>query len=51
MARVKNALTGYFVGELVGEIADNELAKWISNVTDDSEEEVEDTALTSTSAV
>lgn len=44
MARVKNALTGYFVGDLVGEIADNELAKWISSVTDDSEEEVEDTA-------
>lgn len=42
MARQKNALTKYFVGPVDGE-ADLRLAKWISSVTDDSDEETEDT--------
>lgn len=47
MAREKNALTKYFVAEMVEEGMEPEyfrLAKWISTVTDDSEEEVESTA-------
>lgn len=42
MARQKNALTKYFVGELSEEEPELRLAKWISTVTDDSDEEVED---------
>lgn len=41
--RKKNALTGYFVGPL-GSEAELELAKWISSVTDDSDETTEETA-------
>lgn len=44
MARAKNALTKYFVGDLEGEEADKRLARWISSVEDDSDEEVEDEA-------
>lgn len=47
MAREKNALTKYFVAEMVEDGMEPEyfrLAKWISTVTDDSEEEVESTA-------
>lgn len=43
-ARKKNALTKYFVGDLKEEEADKRLAKWVSNVDDDSDEEVEDEA-------
>ena len=46
MSRKKNALTSYFVAPLVkgSETPDfMELAKWISSVTDESEENVEDT--------
>ena len=43
MAREKNALTKYYVGELTEEDATLRLAKWISTVTDDSEEETEET--------
>lgn len=46
MARQKNALTEYYVGtwsDLATE-ADLRLAKWISSVTDDSDESTEDTA-------
>lgn len=43
MAREKNALTKYYVGELTEENATLRLAKWISTVTDDSEEETEET--------
>lgn len=46
MARKKNALTKYFVGEIpvgVGPTTYHPLAKWISTVTDDSDEETEDT--------
>lgn len=46
MARKKNALTEYYVGALpVDESTEPEylrLAKWVSTVTDDSEEETED---------
>ncbi|PIC65336.1 phage tail protein [Sporosarcina sp. P13] len=45
MSRKKNALTEYHVGavpESPGETTYHELAKWISNVTDDSNEETED---------
>lgn len=45
MARKKNALTKYFIGERVDEEGQVEwlrLARWISNVEDDSDEEVED---------
>jgi len=45
MARKKNALTKYHVGaipELLGEVTYLELARWISSVTDDSDEETED---------
>lgn len=42
MAREKNALTEYYVGELGEEDADLRLAKWISTVTDDSDEEIEE---------
>lgn len=45
MARTKNALTEYYVGdipELEGEADYLRLAKWVSNVTDDSDEEVEE---------
>lgn len=47
MARKKNALTEYHVGSIpVAEGAAEylRLAKWVSTVTDDSEEEVEDQA-------
>jgi len=50
MARIKNALTSYFVGELPltgtveADTATLELAKWITTVTDDSDETVETTA-------
>lgn len=47
MARKKNALTEYYVAEMVEDGMEPEyfrLAKWISTVTDDSEEEVESTA-------
>ncbi len=46
--RQKNALTKHFVGDRVkgdGEIEYLRLAKWISNVPDDSDEEVDDTAV------
>lgn len=46
MARIKNALTGYFVGPWVDSVmttdATLELAKWITTVTDDSDEETND---------
>ncbi|MGE7113944.1 phage tail tube protein [Lysinibacillus sp. NPDC047702] len=46
MARKKNALTEYFVGKYEDEnsTADLPLAKYISSVTDDSEEETEEYA-------
>src|SRR5690606_34561687 len=48
MARKKNALTEYHVGAIpADELSGPEykrLAKWVSTVTDDSEEEVEDQA-------
>lgn len=47
MARIKNAITGYFVDAWTSPApsdATKELAKWISTVTDDSAEEVEQTA-------
>jgi len=44
LARFKNALTKYFVGELAEEEANLRLAKWIETVEDDSDEEVEDSA-------
>lgn len=47
MARKKNALTGYFVAKIVDGVgtADYlELAKWVSSVTDDSDETTEDEA-------
>lgn len=47
MARKKNALTEYYVGAMpIDGISEPEyfrLAKWISNVEDDSDEETEDT--------
>lgn len=46
MARKKNALTSYFVAPMPeGETEPEylELARWISNVNDDSDEETEDT--------
>lgn len=43
MAKMKNALTQYFVGPTDGE-ADLELAKWISEVNDSTDETTEDTA-------
>lgn len=43
MAKVKNALTQYFVGPLDG-AAEFELAKWISEVNDSTDESTEDTA-------
>lgn len=43
MARQKNALTEYYVGP-VGEEATLRLAKWISSVTDDSDETTEEAA-------
>lgn len=46
MARKKNALTEYYVGAIpvddLGEPEYKKLAKWVSSVTDDSEEETED---------
>lgn len=44
MARQKNSLTKYLVADRVetGEPDYKRLAKWISNVTDESEEETED---------
>lgn len=44
MARKKNALTKYFVADPVdtGEPDYKRLAKWVSTVTDDSDEETED---------
>src|SRR5690625_6635680 len=44
LARFKNALTKYFVGELEEEEANLRLAKWIETVEDDSDVEVEDAA-------
>lgn len=47
MARIKNALTEHYVGEWVDaetSEADLRLAKWIREVTDDSDEEVEEEA-------
>lgn len=46
MARQKNALTQYYVGKYTGEesTADLLLAKWITAVTDDTEEEAEEYA-------
>lgn len=48
MARQKNALTKYFIAEMPEDEATEpdykRLAKWISTVEDDSEEEVEDVA-------
>lgn len=44
MAREKNALTKYFVGDLEDKEADLRLAKWIREVEDDSDEEIEDEA-------
>jgi len=46
LARQKNALTEYLVAAPVegpGEPTYNKLAKWVSSVTDDSDEETEDT--------
>ncbi|GAF65230.1 phage tail tube protein [Alkalihalobacillus trypoxylicola] len=45
MARIKNALTSYFVAPVTGEgeVEYMELAKWISSVTDASEENSEET--------
>jgi hypothetical protein len=46
MARIKNALTGYFVATPVTEPATAsylELAKWISDVSDDTDESTDDT--------
>lgn len=42
-ARKKNALTEYFVGDL-SEEADKKLARWISSVEDDTDEETEEQA-------
>lgn len=42
MARKKNALTEYHVASLEEPTVYNRLAKWVSNVTDDSDEETED---------
>src|SRR5690625_7909384 len=44
LARFKNALTKYFVGELAEEEANLRIIKWIETVEDDSDEEVEDAA-------
>ena len=46
MARKKNALTKYFVGPWTDDTstATQRLAKWISSVTDDSDESTEDSA-------
>lgn len=46
MARKKNALTEYYVGEWTTPASEAalRLAKWISSVTDDSDETTEDTA-------
>lgn len=46
MARKKNALTEYFVGEWTTPASEAalRLAKWISSVSDDSDESVEDSA-------
>lgn len=49
MARLKNALRGHFIAELKADDAEPtdenylELAKWISGVTDDTDEETDDT--------
>ncbi|WP_017728495.1 phage tail tube protein [Halalkalibacterium ligniniphilum] len=45
MAKVKNALTSYFVAPIptTGEPEYLELAKWITSVTDDSDENSEET--------
>lgn len=49
MARLKNALRGHFIAELKADGAEPtdenylELAKWISGVTDDTDEETDDT--------
>lgn len=47
MARIKNALTKYFIAEMpTDEITEPDykrLARWISTVEDDSDEEVDDT--------
>jgi len=47
MARQKNALTEYYIAEMPADGLEPEylrLAKWISTVTDDTDEETEDTA-------
>jgi len=44
LARYKNALTKYYVGDLEEQEANLRLAKWIETVEDDSDEEVEDSA-------
>lgn len=46
MARKKNALTEYYVGDLTTSAGDAKLrlAKWISSVSDDSDESTEETA-------
>lgn len=46
MARQKNALTEYYVGEWTTPASEAtlRLAKWISSVSDDSDESVEDSA-------
>lgn len=44
MARYKNALTKYYVGDLEEQEANLRLAKWIETVEDDSDEEIEDVA-------
>lgn len=44
MARYKNALTKYYVGDLEEKEANLRLAKWIQTVEDDTDEEVEEEA-------
>src|SRR5699024_8198123 len=47
MSRKKNALTKHFIGDMPVDDAEPDylrLAKWISDVSDDSDEEVEDQA-------
>ena len=52
MARLKNALRGHFVGEFYPANPKKEpttyleLAKWISSVSDDTDEQTDDTGLT-----
>ena len=47
MARLKNALRGHFIQEFTGDEPGTEwleLAKYISTIDDDTQEETEDTA-------